>query len=72
MQKSVKFVKENLKINMLKIRHLCHYYGEYRDASYSIFNLKYILPKEIPIFFHNGSNYDQHFLRNELVEKSEG
>ena len=24
-------------------------------------NLKYIIPKEIPLVFHNGSNYDYRF-----------
>ena len=27
------------------------------------------MPKEIPIVFHNGSNYDDHFIIKELVEQ---
>ena len=42
--------------------------GEYRDAADSICNLKYNVPKKIPIVFHNGSNYDYHFIIKELVE----
>ena len=35
--------------------HNFHYTGEYRGA-HSKFNLKYSVPKEISIVFHNGSN----------------
>ena len=58
-----------MKINILKIkkyrkvRDHCHCTGEYRDA------LKYRVPKKIPIVFHNGSNYDYHFIIKELVEE---
>ena len=31
-------------------------------------NLKYILPKNIPIDFHNGSNYDYHFIIKGLAD----
>ena len=55
-----------------KARDHCHYTGEYRGAAHSIYNLKYIVPKEIPIVFHNGSNYDYHFITKELVEEFEG
>ena len=37
-----------------------------------ICNLRYKVPKEIPIVFHNGSIYDYHFIIKELVEESEG
>ena len=40
---------------------------EHRDAAYSIRNLKYSVPKEIPIDFHNGSINDYHFIINRLV-----
>ena len=48
-----------------KVRDHCHYTGEYRCAAHSICNLKYSLPKEIRIVFHNGSNYDYHFIIKE-------
>ena len=48
-----------------KVRDHCHYTGEYRDAAHSICNLKYRVPKKIPITFHNGSNYDYHFIIKE-------
>ena len=31
--------------------------------------LEYIVPKESPIVFHNGSNYDCHFNIKKLEEK---
>ena len=36
---------------------------------HSIGNLKYSVPKEISIVFHNGSNYDYHIVIKELAEK---
>ena len=62
-QKSAIFVKNSLKINMDH----CHYTGEYIGAAHNICNLKYSVPKEIPIAFHNGSNYDYHFIIKELA-----
>ena len=52
-----------------KVRDHCHYTGEYRGAAHSICNLKYSVPKKIPIVFHNGSNYDYHFIIKELTEE---
>ena len=46
--------------------------GEYRGAAHSICNLTYIVHKGIPAVFHNGSNYDYHFIMKELVEEFEG
>ena len=45
-----------------KVRDHCHYTTEYRGAAHSIHNFKYSIPKNIPIVFHNGSNYDYHFI----------
>ena len=47
----------------------CHYTGEYRGAAHGICNLNYSVPKKIPVVFHNGSNYDYHFIMKELAEK---
>ena len=33
----------------------CHYTGKWRGAAHSICNLRYKVPKEIPVVFHNGS-----------------
>ena len=41
----------------------CHYISKYRGAAYDTCNLKYSVPKEIPVVFHNKSNYDYHFIK---------
>ena len=77
LQKSVIFVKKNLKVNMkyvkykkyYKVGDYCHYTGEYRGAAHRICNLKYSVSKRIPIAFHNGSNYDYHFIIKELAKE---
>ena len=35
----------------------------------SICNLKYTVPKKMPIVFHNGFNYDYHFIIRELADE---
>ena len=52
-----------------KVRDHCHYTGKYRGAGHNICNLRYKIPKEIPIVFHNGSTYDYHFIIKELVKE---
>ena len=44
------------------IRDCCHYTGECRAAADSICNLKYSVPKQTGVLFHNGSNHDYHFI----------
>ena len=60
-----KYVKDK---KYCKVRDHCHYTKEYRDAAHSICNLKYSVPKRIPIVFNNGSDYDYHFIIKELAE----
>ena len=55
-----------------KVRDHCHYMGKYRGAAHNICNLRYKVPKEIPIVFHNGSTYDYHVIIKELVKEFEG
>ena len=55
-----------------KVRDHCHYMGKYRGAAHNIYNLRYKVPKEIPVVFHNGSTYDYHFIIEELVKEFEG
>ena len=52
-----------------KVRDHCLYTGVYRGAAHSICSLKFSLPKKSPIVFHNGSNYDYHFIIKELAEE---
>ena len=42
--------------NYRKVRDHCYYIGKCRRDTYSICNLKYSIPKEIHVVFHNGSN----------------
>ena len=58
--------------NYRKVRDHCHYTDKYRGAARSICNLKYKVPKEIPVVFHNGSKYDYHFIINELAKGIDG
>ena len=55
-----------------KVRDHCHYTGKYRGAAHNICNLRYKVPKEIPVVFHNGSTYDYHFIIKELVKEFDG
>ena len=50
-----------------KVKNHCHYTREYRGGAHNICFLNYGVPKKIPIVFHNGSNYDYHFIIKELV-----
>ena len=58
--------------NYRKVRDHCHYTGKCRGAAHSMCNLKFNVPNEIPVTFHNGSNYDYHFIIKELVNEFEG
>ena len=55
-----------------QVRDHCHCTGNYRGAAHNICNLRYKIPKEIPVVFHNGSTYDYHFIIKELVKEFKG
>ena len=55
-----------------KVKYHCHYTGKYRGAAHNICNLRYRIPKEIPVVFHNGSTYDYHFIIKELAKEFDG
>ena len=55
-----------------KVKDHCHYTGKHRGTAHNICNLRYRIPKEIPIVFHNGSTYDYHFIIKELVKEFDG
>ena len=70
-KKYVIYVKKEFNSNdkkNYKVRDHCHYTGKYRGAAHNICNLRYKVPKEIPIVFLNGSTYDYHFIIKELVK----
>ena len=58
--------------NDKKVRDHGNYTGKYRSAAHNICNLRYKIPKEIPVVFHNGSTYDYHFIIKELVKEFKG
>ena len=55
-----------------KVRDHCHYTGKFRGAAHNICNLRYKIPKEMSIVFHNGSTYDYHFIIKQLAIKFKG
>ena len=66
-QQNVIYVEKNLK-RKSKVREHNHLSGKYRGASCQSCNTKEgKATKLIPVFFHNGSNYDFHFLIEELM-----
>ena len=52
-----------------KVRDHCHYAGKFRGPAHNICNLRYDVPKKIPIVFHNDSTYDYHFVIKKLAEE---
>ena len=50
----------------------CYFTGKYRGAAHNTCNLRYKIPKYIPVIFHNGSTYDYHFIIKELACELEG
>ena len=58
--------------NKKKVRDHCHYTRKFRGAPHSECNLRYKVPKEISVVFHNGSTYDDHFIIKQLAEEFEG
>ena len=49
------FSTDNSNKKYHKVRDHCHYTGKYRGAAHDICNVRYKIPKEIPVLFHNGS-----------------
>ena len=52
-----------------KVKDHSHYTGKFRGTAHNMCNFKYSVPKKIPIVFHNGSNYNYHFIIKELAEE---
>ena len=54
---------------MTKIREHNHFNRKYRGAAYQSCNTREEkASKEIPVFFHNGSKYNFHFIVTELMK----
>ena len=52
-----------------RVRDHCHLTGKFRGAAHNKFNLKYQVPKFIPVVLHNLSNYDTHMFIKKLRGK---
>ena len=61
--------KKNFKDNKYKNIKYCYFTGEYIGASHKYCDKKVI---EVPVAFHNGSNYNYHFIIKELAKKVDG
>ena len=59
-------------IKYRKFRDHWNYIGKYRATAHSICNLKFNVPIEIAVVFHNGSNYNYHVIIKELRNPFEG
>ena len=46
-----------------------HYTGKFRGAAHSICTLRYSTQKDIPVFFHNGTNYHFNLVIPELAKE---
>ena len=57
--------------NHQQLRDYCHYTGKNRGAAHSFCNLRSNVPKEVPVVFHNGSNYDYHVIIKKLAKEYE-
>ena len=57
--------------NRKKVKDHCNYTGKFIGPAHSICNLKYKVPKEIPIIIHN-TTYDTHFIINQLAIELKG
>ena len=61
--------------NAFKLYHIvrdhCHYTGKYRGAAHSTCDLRYKIPEEFPVVFHNGSTYDYYFIIHKLGKEFE-
>ena len=69
-KKNLKKAPENK--NYQKVRDNCLHTDDYRVVADSICDLRFDLPNEIPVVFHNSWNYDYHFIKKELANKFEG
>ena len=60
---------EDFEMEDKKVRDHCHFTGKYRGPVHMMCNLRYRVPRYIPIVFHNLSGYDAHLFIRELGEK---
>ena len=66
-QKSLLIIKIIKKLETITILNV-----NFRSSAFSICNLRFDMPNKVPVDFQNGSNYDYHFIIQELASKFEG
>ena len=54
-----------------KVKYRCHYTRKFRGAAHNYYNLRYNVPKHIPIVIQK-AGYDIHFIINQLEEEFKG
>ena len=59
---------KNIQDPWKKVRDHCHITGTFRGSAHNLCNLKYTLPRSIPIFVHNLKNYDSNFIIQEMAD----
>ena len=52
-----------------KVRDHDHYIGKFRGAAHSICTLRYSVQRDIPVFFHSGTNYAFNLIINVLAKE---
>ena len=57
------------KKNHIKVRDHDHCTGKYRGEAHLICNLRQSTQIDIPVFFHNGTNYDFDLIINKLAKE---
>ncbi|KYM97826.1 hypothetical protein ALC62_11480 [Cyphomyrmex costatus] len=56
----------------IRVRDHCHITGRYRGPAHSYCNLIYQESRFIPVFFHNLSGYDAHFIIKDIANRYDG
>ena len=59
-------------INCWKVRDYCHYTCKYKGEAHSICNSRFNVPNKFHVVYHNGSNYDYHFIVKRISNKVYG
>ena len=63
-----KMMRMKMMMTILKVKDHCHCTGKFRGAAHTICNLRYKVPKNIPVVIQNDS-YDTHFIINQLAKE---
>ena len=67
-----KFSDEENNFLKHKVKDFCYYTGKFKGAAHRKCIDDSLKEVEIPIAFHNGSNYDYHFIIKEIAKEFDG